>query len=188
MQRGRAKSLGILSVPRKGPTRPSAWVLSSPLCGVLPVFPQVPHSCPGFCAELYRVDHGASQCDGVLSLFVQEEPSCGISSVYLLAQNSLEGGTFFLFPLHLPVYYLTCLEWWCLIKRSDVKVAQSCPTLCDPVEYTVHGILQARILEWVAFLFFRVSSQPKDWTQVSYIAGRFFTSWATREAQEFCSG
>ena len=46
----------------------------------------------------------------------------------------------------------------------------------------VHGILQARILEWVAFLFSRESSQPKDQTQVSCIADRFFTSWATREA------
>ena len=46
----------------------------------------------------------------------------------------------------------------------------------------VHGILQARILEWVAFPFARGSSQPRDQTQVSRIAGRFFTSWATREA------
>ena len=59
---------------------------------------------------------------------------------------------------------------------SEVKVAQSCPTLCNPVSYTVHGILQARILEWVAFPFFRESSQPRDRTQVSRIAGRFFTS------------
>ena len=65
-----------------------------------------------------------------------------------------------------------------------VKVAQSCPTLCNPMDYTAHGILQARILEWVAVPFFRGSSQPRDWTQVSLIAGRFFTSWATREAQE----
>ena len=63
-----------------------------------------------------------------------------------------------------------------------MKVAQSCPSLCDPMNYTVHGILQARILEWVAFLFSRRSSQPRDWTQVSRIAGGFFTSWATREA------
>ena len=48
--------------------------------------------------------------------------------------------------------------------------------------YIVHGILQARILEWVAFPFSRGSSQPRDQTQVSCIAGRFFTSWATREA------
>ena len=68
------------------------------------------------------------------------------------------------------------------------KVAQSRPTLCDPMDYTVHGILQARILEWVAFPFSRGSSQPRDRTQVSRIAGRFFTSWATREAQEYWSG
>ena len=63
-----------------------------------------------------------------------------------------------------------------------VKVAQSRPTLCDPMDYTVHGILQARILEWVAFPFSRASSQPRDQTQVSCIAGGFFTNWATREA------
>ena len=69
-----------------------------------------------------------------------------------------------------------------------VKVTQSCLTLCDALDYTVHGILQARILEWVAFPFSRGSSQPRDQTQVSHIAGRFFTSWATREAQEYWSG
>ena len=55
-------------------------------------------------------------------------------------------------------------------------------TLCDPIDYTVHGILLARILEWVTVPFSRGSSQPRDQTQVSCIAGRFFTSWATREA------
>ena len=57
-----------------------------------------------------------------------------------------------------------------------VKGAQSCPTLCNPMDYTVHEILQARILEWVAIPFSRGSSQPKDQAQVSHIAGRFFTS------------
>jgi len=52
----------------------------------------------------------------------------------------------------------------------------------------VHGILQARILEWVAFLFSRGSSQPRDRTQVFCIAGGFFTSPATREDQEYWSG
>ena len=47
-------------------------------------------------------------------------------------------------------------------KGSEVKVTQSCPTLCDPVDYTVHGILQVRILEWVAFPFSRGSSQSRD--------------------------
>ena len=63
-----------------------------------------------------------------------------------------------------------------------VKVAQLCLTLYDPMDYIVHGILQARILEWVAFPFSRGSSQPRDQTQVSCISGGFFTSWATREA------
>ena len=57
-----------------------------------------------------------------------------------------------------------------------VKVAQSCLTLFDPMDYTVHGILQARILEWVDFCFSRGSSQSRDRTQVSCIAGGFFTS------------
>ena len=57
-----------------------------------------------------------------------------------------------------------------------VKVAQSCLTLCDPMDYTVHGILQARTLEWVAFPVSRGSSQPRDQTQVFHVAGGFFTS------------
>ena len=61
-----------------------------------------------------------------------------------------------------------------------MKVAQSCPTLCDPMDYTVHGILQARILEWVAFPFSRGASQPRDQTQVSCLAGGFFISLATK--------
>ena len=55
-----------------------------------------------------------------------------------------------------------------------VKVAQWCLTLCDLMDYTVHGILQARILEWEAFPFSKASSQPRDRTQVPRIAGRFF--------------
>ena len=65
-----------------------------------------------------------------------------------------------------------------------VKVTQSWLTLCHPMNYRVHGILQARILEWIAFPFSRGSSQPRNCTQVSCIAGGFFTNFATREAQE----
>ena len=72
---------------------------------------------------------------------------------------------------------------------SEVKVSvpQSCLTLCHPVDYSlpgssVLGILQARILEWVAVLFSRGSYWPRDGTQVSSIVGKFFTIWATREA------
>ena len=67
--------------------------------------------------------------------------------------------------------------------KVKVKVAQLCLTLCDSMDCTVRGTLQARILEWVAYPFSRGSSQPRDWTQVSHIAGSFFTSWATRETQ-----
>ena len=59
---------------------------------------------------------------------------------------------------------------------------------CDPMDYIVHGIPQARIRERVAFPFSRGSSQPRYRTQVSRIVGRFFTSWAPREAQEYWSG
>ena len=74
-------------------------------------------------------------------------------------------------------------------KWSEVsEVAHSCPTLCNPMGYSltgfaVHGIFQARVLEWVAISFSRGSSRPRDQTQVSCITGRHFTLWATREAQ-----
>ena len=54
-----------------------------------------------------------------------------------------------------------------------------------PMNYTAHGILQARILEWVAFPFSRGYFQPMDRTQVSHIEGGFFTAWATREYQGY---
>ena len=83
--------------------------------------------------------------------------------------------------LTFKIYYLNYF-----LRGSEVKVSQSYLTLCDPVNYnlsgsSVLGILQARMLKWVAIPFFRGSSQPRDWTQVSYIAGRFFTVWATRQ-------
>ena len=70
---------------------------------------------------------------------------------------------------------------WVWMVSSVVLVAQSYPTLCNPMDCSlpgssVHGILQARILEWIAIPLSRGSSQPRDWTCVSYIAG---TIWAT---------
>ena len=75
----------------------------------------------------------------------------------------------------------------CIDQCVKVLVAQSCLTLCDPMDYSslgssVPGILQARILEWVAIPFSRGSSWPRDRTQVSRTAGGFFTIWATRQA------
>ena len=85
------------------------------------------------------------------------------------------------------------LSYWVIFncyKWSEVKVAQSYPTLCDSMDYSlpgssVHGILQPRILEWVAVPFFRESSQPRDRIKISCIVGRFFIVCATREAQEY---
>ena len=91
--------------------------------------------------------------------------------------------------------YITCFKWrWNedffirQVEWSVMLVAQSCPTLCNPMDYnpsvsSVHGIFQARILEWVAISFSRGSSWPRYQTRVSYIAGRLCTIWATREAQ-----
>ena len=66
-------------------------------------------------------------------------------------------------------YVCVCvhIDIFLLYVSSEVKVTQSCLTLCDPMAYIVHEILQARILEWVAFPFSRVSSQSRDQTQVS---------------------
>ena len=75
-------------------------------------------------------------------------------------------------------------SWTWPLKRKWKSLS-----LYDLRDYTVYGILQARILAWVAFPFSRGSSQSRDWTQVSRIVGRFFTSWATRTWQylkDFC--
>ena len=74
------------------------------------------------------------------------------------------------------------------ILAEWMKVTQSRPTLCDPKDYIVHGILQARILELVAVPFSRGSSQPQDRTQVSHIAGGFFSNWAIGEASSLKMG
>ena len=77
--------------------------------------------------------------------------------------------------------------WLYNILYVCLLVTQSCPTLCDPMDCcppgsSVHGILQARILEWVAMPFSRGSSQPRDWIHVSCITGEFLTFWVTGEA------
>ena len=67
--------------------------------------------------------------------------------------------------------FSSCGKQGLLLQKMKVKVAQSYPILCDLLDYMLHGILQASI-----------SFHPRDQTQVCYIAGGFFTSWATREA------
>ena len=78
----------------------------------------------------------------------------------------------------------------CVCVCVCVLVAQSCPTLCDPMDsslpdFSVHRILQARILEWIAIPFSRRTSQPRGQTLVSYITGIFFTIWATGKSYLF---
>ena len=78
---------------------------------------------------------------------------------------------------------------WESMKSSESEVTQSCLTLCNPMDCSlpgssVHGIFQARILEWVAISFSRGSSRPRDQARVSHIVGRRFTVWVTREAHE----
>ena len=69
-----------------------------------------------------------------------------------------------MWEISVPSYHFYCRPKTALKKlsASKVKVAESCPTLCDPMDYTVHGILQVRIMEWVALPFSRGSSQPRD--------------------------
>ena len=90
------------------------------------------------------------------------------------------------------------IKIWTFFRRNAIitqlidsvcLVAQSCPTLCNPVDCSppgssIRGILQARILQWVAMPVSRGSSQSRDRTQVSHIAGGFFTNWATRKPHE----
>ena len=91
------------------------------------------------------------------------------------------------FDINIKIQY-TC--WQSEVKESEV--AQSCPTLCDPMDCSlsgssVHGIFQARVLEWIAISFSRGSFRPRNRTRVSRIAGRRFTVWATREGDSALS-
>ena len=117
--------------------------------------------------------------DRMISVRLQGKPfNITVIQVYALTSNAEE----------------TEVEWLYEdlqdLLESESEVAQSYPTLCDPMDCSLpgsslHGILQARVLEWVAISFSRVSSQPRDRTWVSCIPGRRFNLWATREAHTF---
>ena len=94
-------------------------------------------------------------------------------------EKNLKKNVYVCITYHFAVYLKHC--------KSAMSIAQLCPTVCDPTDssppgFSVHGILQARILEWIAIPFCRGSSQPRDQTGVSHVAGRFFIVWANREA------
>ena len=108
-------------------------------------------------------------------------PHPGIKSTSLMSP-ALAGG-----------FLTTSATWEAMVRNNcpaegdmklKFKVAPWCPTLCDSMDYTVHGILRARTLEWAAFPFSRGSSRPRNRTRVSCIAGGFFTNWAIKEAQK----
>ena len=138
--------------------------------------------------------------------------SCVVGRGYLLWPMHSFGKTLLAFDLlHFVLQDQTCLLfqvsldflllhssplWWkghlflCLSSRRSYvcEFAQSCPTLCNSMDCSlpgssIHGIFQARVLEWVAISFSRGSSLPRDQTWVSRIVGRLFTVWVTREVR-----
>ena len=84
--------------------------------------------------------------------------------------------------INVKLAYVQDLSKWKWKKVAQLYLTLCRPMDCNPSGSSVHGILQARILEWVAICFSRGSSWPRDWTWVSCITGRFFTNWTTREA------
>ena len=92
------------------------------------------------------------------------------------------GNFLVLFMISFPVHRSTLYK----VSEQVSEVAQLCPTLCDPVDCSlpgssIHGILQTRILEWVAISFSRGSSRSRDQSRVSRIGSRRFNLWVTRE-------
>ena len=87
------------------------------------------------------------------------------------------------FPSLLGIEMIALVHYTFHDMKSESEVAQSCPTLCDPMDgslprSSVHGIFQARVLEWVTISLSRGSSQPRDWPWVSRLVGRCFAVWA----------
>ena len=118
---------------------------------------------------------------GILQTEILERVAISFSRGYSWSRDR----THLLHLLHWQVGSLPLMPPGFIKKKTEV--AQSCWTLCDPMDCSppsssVHGIFQARVLEWVAISFSRGSSQPRDQIWVSCIASRHFTIWATMEA------
>ena len=101
----------------------------------------------------------------------REQNGCSLLSqkcrevLSLIPWNSLSRAAFYSLKPHINqnTWKKRCYCNWNLMVK--VKVAQLCPPLCNLMDYTIHGLLQAEILEWVAFPFSRGSSQPRDWNR-----------------------
>ena len=103
-----------------------------------------------------------------------------ISKIYFIAKKARCSGSLF-FNSSLYIYTHThAFVYVCWVTQSCLTFCK--PMDCSPSGSSIHGILQAGILEWVAIPFSTGSSRPRDRTWVSCIAGGFFTIWATREA------
>ena len=128
------------------------------------------------------------KCSLGISDFLEEISGLSHSVIFLYFFALIAKEDFLIYPcysLELCIQMLISFRFSFAFRfsffHSYLIVTQLCPTLDDPMDYTVHGILQARILEWVDVPFSRGSSKSRDWTKHSCIAGRFFTRWAMRE-------
>ena len=115
-----------------------------------------------FISAILRKNKSFSNIRNQVSLFYQigclkQLLNGQISLIFTVA--CLEVSFVICFRKILAIY---CLQLGCFKSTSIIKFTQSCPTLCDPMAYIVHGILQARILEWVVFPFSKGSSQSRD--------------------------
>ena len=127
------------------------------------------------------------------SLGLQRNPASidlseGQSQQRPVTQHAVQPSFHRTFGSYGDVHYCDCDADTSFIWLLCAKLFQSCPIFCNPVDCSpqgssVHGILQTRILKWVAIPFSRGSSQLRDQTQVSHIASRFFTIWTTREIE-----
>ena len=119
---------------------------------------------------------------------LDSSPAQSPSACATLSKLLLYASVFLSVKLWWKIVLTTSTELWLkmLLASCECEVAQSRPTLCDPIDCSlpgssIHGIFQARILEWVAISFSRRSSWPRDWTRVSCIVGGRFTVRVTRE-------
>ena len=136
-----------------------------------------------YTCDLFMLMNGRNQHDVVIILQLKINYKNPFLLVSIGKTFSLVSSIFFVFVFTKINLVHVCACTYPSLSPFFKWKSLSCVRLfATPCTIQVHGILQARILEWVAFPFSRASSQPRDQTQVLHIAGGFFTIWATREA------
>ena len=161
-------------------------------CSTLPCPSPTRKACPNTC-PLSRWCHPTISSSVVpVSSYLQSFPASGFcpmnqfftsggQSIGALASASV-------LPMNIQDWFPWGLTGLLSLQSKEFSRIFSNTTDCSLPSSSVHGILQARIMEWVVFPFSRGFSQPRVWTQLCHIAGSFFTSCATGEAQEYWSG